>query len=640
MKLKLIGLMLVSLVMSSAMAESAGREWRNYGGDAGASKYSSLDQINARNVGDVKIAWRTPALDPRLKAQYPSLTYSNNFRSTPLVVGGVLYISNAIGLVEARNPATGEVIWTQEPPSTDADGLAGTASRSIAYWQDGRAGRIVTIRSPYLFVLDAKTGKPVASFGENGRVDLRDGGANIRFLWTAPSPIVVKGVIVVGGQPTRSDIADMNQASLPGHLRGFDARTGKLLWTFHTIPREQEFGTETWIDESWQNSGKVKVWAAMSADEDLGYIYAPLSAPANDWWGGKRPGNNLFSDSLVCIDARTGKRVWHYQLVHHDLWDYDLPAAPILVDLPKGHGRKVKAVVQVTKMATVFAFDRLTGEPLWPIEERPVPASTVPGEWTSPTQPFPTKPLPFEPQGLDASRLIDFTPELHQEAVAILDQYVHGPIFTPPSIKGTQPGEKKGTLILPGWVGGANWTGAAVDPREGVLYVPSVNVPFIGGLQADGNGGYKRAREATLYLDGPRGLPLVKPPYGRITAIDLKTGEHVWSVPNGDGPRDHPLLKHLNLPQLGQPGRVAPLLTRTLLFAGEGDKVGISMPPFSGGKLFRAYDKATGKELWKIDLGAGTTGAPMTYQYKGKQYIVVAVGSVDHDAEIVALSLP
>jgi len=363
----------------------------------------------------------------------------------------------------------------------------------------------------------------------------------------------------------------------------------------------------------------------------------PLSAPSNDYYGGARPGNDLYSDSLVALDAKTGKKVWHYQIIHHDLWDYDLTTPPMLADI-KVNGRMRKAAIQVTKTAQVFAFDRVTGEPLFPIVETPVPASTVPGEKASPTQPIPVKPAPFDRQGVSEDQLIDFTPALHAEAVEIMNRYVHGTIFTPPSLKGGPDG-KLGTLYLPGWVGGANWTGAALDPETSVMYVPSVTVPWLAGLESDGKGGYHRAREASLYLDGPQSLPLIKPPYGRITAIDLNTGEHLWMVPNGDGPRDDPALKGLNLPPLGQPGRAAPLLTRSFLFTGEGDMVGISMPKFSGGNMFRAYDKKTGKVVWQTDLGAGTTSPPITYMYKGKQYIVVGVGGVKHPAELVAMSL-
>lgn len=613
-------------------ADSTG-ESHYFGSDAGASKYWPFDQINASNIQNLKIAWRRPAIDAKILADHPDLKFSNNLRGAPIMAGGILYSSDAIGMVEAMDPATGRTLWIQEPPEgpfTQAD-----SSRAIAFWSRGEERRVVTVRGSYLMVLDAKTGKTIKTFGDNGMVDLGDGSGTSHFLWRSPGPLVVKDVIVVGGQSVRNE-AEYEDVNLPGDVRGFDVHTGKLLWTFHTIPREGEFGTDTWLNESWKNNGKAKVWSLLSADEELGYVYAPLSAAANDWYGGRRPGANLFSDSLVCIDARTGKRVWHFQLVHHDLWDYDLPTAPILADLIVG-GKKIKAVLQVTKMAYVFAFDRVTGKPIWPIEERPVPASTVPGEWTSPTQPFPTKPAPFDRIGFTDDDLIDFTPELHRQAVEIMRRYVHGQIFTPPSLKG---GDKLGTIYLPGWVGGANWTGAAIDPETKILYVPSVSVPWLIGLVKMEKGDWRRAQEKSLYPDGPLGLPLVKPPYGRITAIDMNRGEHVWMVPNGDGPRNHPLLKDLHLPPLGQPGRVAPLLTKTLLFVGEGDMVGLSMPPFSGGNMFRAYDKKTGRVLWEKDLDAGTTGAPMSYMYQGKQYIVVAVGGVKHSPELVALALP
>ena len=365
----------------------------------------------------------------------------------------------------------------------------------------------------------------------------------------------------------------------------------------------------------------------------------PLSAPPNDYYGGIRPGDDLFSDSLVAIDAKTGKRVWHFQTVHHDLWDYDIPTPPMLADI-KVNGRMHKAAIQVTKTAFVFAFDRVTGEPLFPIVETPVPASTVPGEKAAKTQPIPAKPKPFDRQGVSEDQLIDFTPQLHAEAVQILSHYMHGSIYTPPSTTAGGPDGMLGTLYMPGWVGGANWTGAALDPQTGIIYVPSVSVPWVAGVEPDGKGGYRRARtQGGLYLDGPQGLPLVKPPYGRITAIDMNSGDHLWMVPNGDGPRNHPLLKDLNLPPLGQAGRAAPLLTKAFLFVGEGSDAGQSMPKFSGGNMFRAYDKKTGKVVWETDLGAGTTSPPITYMYKGKQYIVVSVASLNHSPEIVAMSL-
>jgi quinoprotein glucose dehydrogenase len=635
--LKTAGVALAIALLATAAHAQAKADWPHFGGDLGDTKYSALDQINAKTIGRLKVAWRAPALDPVFRAENPTLVLSNNFRNAPLVVDGVMYVSNLAGKVEARDPASGKVIWREANFPGDPPLSAAYASRGISLWGKGAAARIVTVRGPYLYLLEAKTGAFVTSFGDNGRVDLRDDPKNT-FAWNSPNPTVVKDVIVIGGQPTGPGPTGGAPVSLAGDIRGYDVRTGKRLWTFHTVPHEGEPGTETWENESWRNNGKTKAWSAFSADEQLGYVYVPLSAPNNDYYGGARPGGNLYSDSLVALDARTGKRVWHYQTVHHDLWDYDLPTPPILADI-KVNGRLRKAAIQVTKTNFVFAFDRATGEPLFPIEERPVPASTIPGEKAAPTQPVPLKPAPFDRMGLGPDQIIDFTPALHAEGLQILNRFVHGDIFTPPSVKGGVEG-KEGTIYLPGWVGGANWTGAALDPETGVIYIPSVSVPWVAGLEPDGRGSYRRARpEGGLYLDGPQGLPLVKPPYGRITAIDLNTGDHKWMVPNGGGPRDHPLLKDLNLPPLGQPGRAAPLLTKSFLFIGEGDMVGISIPKFSGGNMFRAYDKTTGKVVWEADLGAGTTSPPISYMHKGKQYIVVGVGGVNHPAELVALSV-
>lgn len=626
----------VALCATTAQAQAtadwaqATADWAHFGGTLGDTKYSALDQINAKTIDRLKIVWRAPALDPALRAENPALVPSNNFRNAPLVVGGVMYVSNQIGLVEARDPGNGKLIWRQGAFPGDPRLTPAAASRALAMWGKGAGARIVTVRGSYLYLLDDRTGNPIEDFGNKGRVDLREAPKTL-FSWSAPAPIVVGDVIVVGGQPIAIGVTDINKASLTGNVRGFDVRTGKLLWTFHTVPQEGEPGVETWEDESWRQGGKTKVWSAFSADEKLGIVYLPLSAPPSDYYGVSRPGDNLYSDSLVAVDARTGKKIWHYQTVHHDLWDYDLPSPPMLADI-KVNGRMRQAAIQVTKMAYVFAFDRATGEPLFPIVETPVPVSTMPGEKASPTQPIPAKPKPFDRQGMTKDNLIDFTPALRAEAEQILSRYQHGEMYTPPSVAGGPDG-KLGTLYLPGWVGGANWTGAALDPETGVIYVPSVSVPWIG------RDNYKRPPESSLYMEGPQGLPMVKPPYGRITAIDMNSGDHLWMVPNGDGPRDHPLLKDLNLPPLGQAGRAAPLLTRSFLFIGEGDRVGLSIPKLSGGNMFRAYDKKTGKVVWQADLGAGTTSPPITYMHKGKQYIVVGVGGVDHPAELVALSV-
>ena len=619
------------VVHSKAQTGAADGGWRFHGGDARSTRYSPLDQINRDSVGSLQIAWRHPGIDPQISAGNPTLAVNNNFRSTPIMIDGVLYGSNAIGLVEAIDPASGRTIWTQEPSVRGIEGLRGTASRGVAYWAGGSDRRILAVRGEYLYALNAATGKPYSDFGENGRVDLKSGMSPLmtRYSWTS-APLVVRDVVIVGASGSDTPL---NKEAAPGDVRAFDIRSGKLRWTFHVIPREGEPGVETWEDESWKYSGNANPWSLLSADEELGYLYLPLTSATSDWYGGHRRGDNLFSDSIVCIDAATGKRIWHYQLVHHDLWDYDLPAAPIVADITVDGGR-VKAVVQVTKQGFAFVFDRVTGKPVWPIEEHPVPQSDVPGEKTARTQPVPTKPAPFDRQGVTIDDLIDFTPELRSEARASIQEYRIGPVFTPPSAAGT--------IMLPGWVGGADWGGAAFDPESGLLYVPSVTAPItISLVEQDPNRGnlryvYKR-RDYTL---GPRGLPLLKPPYGRITAIDLNRGEHVWMVPNGDGPRDHPLLKDLHLPPLGQPGRAAPLLTKSLLFLGEGDPINLATPVGGGGTKFRAYDKKTGQVVWETDLPAGTTGAPMTYLHRGTQYVVVAIGGTKHAAEFVAFARP
>jgi len=635
------------LVLATAVVHSQSGEWRSYSGDPGSRKYSPLDQITKANVRNLKIAWRRPAVDPQLLARDSELKFQNNFRATPLMVNGVLYSPNGIGLVEAFNPGTGQTIWVQElPPGVALRG--GDSTRGVAYWRDGANERIFVQRGEALMALNLRTGQPYRDFGSDGVVNLGfPPETKTGYYWTG-APQICRDVVIVGGSMTDSP---ENKSAPPGDVRAYDVRSGKLRWTFHVIPRAGEFGVDTWKNDSWKYTGHANLWSLISADEELGFAYLPLTSATSDMFGGHRVGDNLFANTLVAVRCQTGERVWHHQLVHHDLWDFDLPAAPILADI-RVDGKPIRAVVQVTKQAFAFVFDRVTGQPVWPIEERPVPQSKTPGEQTSPTQPFPSKPPAFDRQGITIDDLIDFTPELRAAAIEIVKNYQIGPLFTPPSIRG--PGSPtKGTIQLPGSVGGADWQGAALDPDTGMLYVPSITGPFVADI-VEGNeestdlAFTKGTRE---YPPAVMGLPLLKPPYGRITAIDLNKGEIVWTVANGDGPRDHPLLKHLNLPPLGHPGRSAPLLTKTLLFVGEGDpimaapaRVPAGMPlaiaPGAGGRKFRAYDKATGQVVWETEFAAGTTGAAMTYFYQGKQYIIVAVGSRDHPAEFIALSLP
>ena len=621
-------------------------EWDAYGADTGATKYTALDQIDAGNVQQLEIAWRRPALDASYLELNPQQRYTNSWNGTPLVKNGVAYITNGVGLVEAFDPGTGETIWTQAPPG-GVEGLPGASTRGPAYWSDGESGRILVQRGTHLYALDANTGEAIRDFGEDGRANLQLIPEEFeRFRWGGV-PMVVRDVVIIGQAMTDTFA---NKEAPRGDVRAFDVRTGELRWTFNTIPQQGQFGTDTWQDRSWSYTGHANMWALFSADEELGLVYMPISSSTNDMYGGHRIGDNLFSQSLVAVNAETGERVWHYQLVHHGLWDYDPPAAPILMDITV-EGREIKAVAQITKQAFTYVFDRETGEPVWDIEERPVPQSDVPGEVTSPTQPFPTKPAAFDRQGATIDNLIDFTPELRAEALEIVSNYVMGPLFTPPTIS-TENGTQ-GTIQLPGSQGGADVQGAAFDPETGYLYIPSITSAFVADLLPGDSEVTNLAytKGSRRWIAGPQGLPLFKPPYGRITAIDMNTGEHVWMVPNGDGPRDHPAIAHLNLGKLGVPGRPSPLLTRSLLFIGEGatnqnrnSRIPPDMPmeiaTNSGGPMFRAYDKTNGEVVWEIELPAGTSNAPVSYLHDNKQYLVVAVGDRTHSPELIAFALP
>jgi quinoprotein glucose dehydrogenase len=644
----LVGALLVS-AGAAAQHGAAGGQWRAYSGDSGSTKYSPLDQIDAANAGRLRIAWRRPAVDASITSQVPGLRYGASYRATPLMIAGVLYSPNGIGFVEAFDAGTGRTIWVETPLDEGANRYAGTVTRGVGYWADGDDERILVQRGEYLMALDAETGAHIRTFGDGGRVNLsRDLERGLTHTWSG-APFVVGDVVVVGH--TTNDTFDSMTAA-PGDVRAYDVRTGALRWIFHVVPREGELGTETWANESWKYSGHASAWSLFSADEELGLVYLPLSSATNDMYGGHRLGDNLFSQSIVAVNARTGERVWHYQTVHHDLWDFDLAAAPVLMDIAVD-GRSIKAIAQVTKQAFVFVLDRVTGEPVWPIEEKPVPRSNVPGERTAATQPFPTKPPPFDLQGSQQENLIDFTPELRKEALEIVSRYTTGPLFTPPTIRDDGPGGNLGTIQMPGSQGGANWHGAAFDPETQRFYVPSMHSPFVADIEP-GDSEFTDLRYikgTRLWMGGPQGLPLFKPPYGRITAYDMHEGEIEWQVANGNGPRNHPAIRHLNLPPLGNPGRAAPLLTKTLLFVGEGSPAmivpsriqpgqPIETAPSYGEPYFRAYDKATGEVVAELELPAGTTGAPMTYMHGGKQYIVVAVGGPNAPPEFIALALP
>ena len=633
---------------------AADGEWRYYGGDAGGTRYAPLDQIDRDNVADLEIKWRWSAANFGASPEI-------NSQVTPLMVNGVLYATAGTRRnVVAIDAATGETLWMWRiDEGTRGEDAPRKNHRGVAYWTDGVVERILYITAGYrLISLDAQTGRPDLAFGEEGIVDLFEGLDRPRppdgRIGASSPPMIVGDIAVIGGAlsafaPGRGNIA--------GFVRGYDVRTGERRWIFHTVPLAGEFGNETWEDDSWRYTGNTAVWAPMSADLELGYVYLPVETPTNDLYGGDRPGDNLFAESLVALDAETGERVWHFQFIHHGIWDWDIPTAPMLLDITVD-GREIKAVAQVTKQAWTYVFDRETGEPVWPIEERAVAQSAVPGEQTSATQPFPTKPEPFDRQGLSFDDLIDFTPELRAEAEQIASEYRLGPIFTPPSLVGADG--LRGTLMLPAMTGGANWQGGAVDPETGILYVSSVTNPMrvvprapgrtlevpggalpVGGGRPPPAAGQARTGPRGCGAMGPQGLPLVKPPWGRITAIDLNTGEHVWMVPNGDTPdcvKNHPALQGIDIPPTGKAERGGILVTKTLVFAGEGSGL-FAAPRETGGPMFRAYDKQTGAVIAEFELPANQSGLPMTYMVDGTQYIVVAVSARGHPSELVALAV-
>ena len=627
----------VSLAVDTTV-EGKTVEWLHHRGDAGSMNYSALDLINRENVSELEIAWRWRS-DNFGPISWP------NLQTTPLMANGVLYATAGLRrAVVAIDAESGETLWMYRIDEGERGENAPRKGpgRGVAYRRDGDHETVFVISPGYhLIALDAKNGRPLDSFGDGGIVDLKanldqDMDLEKARIGSSSPPIVVGDVVIVGSAFPFGGAPPTKEMPV-GNVTGYDAITGERLWIFHTIPQPGEPGHETWLDDSWKYTGNVGVWAPMSADPELGYVYLPTEAPTGDFYGGHRPGDNLYSQSLVCLDAKTGKRVWHFQTVHHGIWDYDVPAPPVLLDI-NVDGKEIPAVAQITKHGLTFVFDRRTGEPVWPIVETPFPASNVPGEETAPSQPIPSLPEPFMPNGVIDDQLNDLTPEILAEARRIASEYTLGPVYTPATLYTEL---NKGTLVSPSGGGGANWQGAVADPESGIMYVSSAATLGVLGMISDPDRSNMRYVQRSESIDGPFGLPLLQPPWGRITAIDLNTGKVLWTIANGDTPdsiRNHEKLAGVDLPRTGHLERAGLLVTRSLLFAGEGAGL---YGMWGGGTKFRAHDKRTGDILAEVDLGGvRQSGIPMTYAIDGKQYIVVAAGAPNHAGELVALTLP
>ncbi len=643
-----VGLIFTAVAaVTSAQQGAQGGEWRHYGGDEANTRYSALDQINAENFNDLELVWRMKTDNFGPAPEY-------NFESTPLMVDGVIYTTAGTRrAVVAADAGTGEYLWMHRLD----EGERGAATprrlsgRGLAYRDDGGAGQIIYVTPGYrMIALDALTGRRVAGFGTDGIVDLMqnmdqeiDPIAGEIGLHAAP--LVAGDTIIVGAAHVPGS-APRSMRNTKGYVRGFDADSGERKWIFHTIPGGDEYGNDTWLNESWRYTGNTGVWGQISVDLELGIVYLPTEMPTNDYYGGHRHGDNLFSDSIVAVDLESGERLWHFQAIHHDVWDWDFPCAPVLVDVEiEGRPGITKVIAQPSKQSWLYVLDRETGEPIWPIEERSMPPSDVPGELLALTQPFPTRPPAYDRQGVGEEDLIDFTPELRAEALERVANFRMGPIFTPPVV--ADPDGPYGTLMLPSAGGGTNWPGGSVDPETGIFYQYSfTNVTSLGLVnnpeRSDmnfirGNPAGVAARDRALTI---RGLPLIKPPWGRISAIDLRTGDIVWQIAHGETPdnvREHPDLQGLDIPRTGRSGRVGTLITKTLVIAGEPG----TFTTASGerGAMLRAYDKASGAEVGQVLMPVGVSGSPMTYMHDGAQYIVVAVSGGGQVGELLAFRL-
>ena len=638
---------LLGIGASPAAGQTGNGEWRSYGGDIANTRYAPLDQITAENFDELEVAWR-------LKTDNFGPAPEYNFQSTPLMVGGVVYTTAGLRRAAiALDAATGELLWMHRIDEGERAENAPRrrSGRGLAYRDDGGDGQIFYVTPGYRLIgLNAKTGARLADFGDDGIVDLmlnmdQDIDPLAGEIGLHATPLVAGDTVVIGAAHVPGS-APRSMRNTKGYVRGFDATTGVRKWIFHTIPGADEYGNDSWLNDSWRYTGNTGVWGQISADLELGIVYLPTEMPTNDYYGGHRHGDNLFSDSIVAVDIDTGERLWHLQAIHHDVWDWDFPCAPVLIDV-EIDGVERKLLVQPSKQAWLYVLDRITGEPIWPIEEREMPASDVPGELLSRTQPFPTHPPAYDRQGVSIDDLIDFTPELRAEAVELVSNFRIGPIFTPPVVAETDG--PYGTLMLPSTGGGATWPGGSVDPETDIFYQYSYTQVVSLGLVHDpersdmdfirGNPPGVPAPRRALNV---RGLPLVKPPWGRISAIDLATGDILWQIAHGETPdnvRNHPDLAGLDIPRTGRAGRVGTLVTKSLLIAAETGT--FTTPSGAVGAMLRAYDKATGDEVGAVYMPASVSGgAPMTYMHEGRQYIVMAIGGAGFPGELIAYRLP
>jgi len=669
-------------ICPSAHAQGAGQnvDWPVYLGDVSGSKYKPLDQINASNFSNLEVAWRFKTDNI---GNHPEF----KLEGTPLEVGGVVYATagSRRGVI-ALDAVTGELLWVHG----EKEGARGAAAprqlsgRGPAYWSDGKDARILYVTPGYqLIALDAKTGQRIAAFGNNGAVDLKaDSDQTIKPNLTTgeigwqSAPTVVGDKVLVGSA-FREGFTPTSADNNKGTARAYDVRSGRKIWEFHTIPRKGEPGYETWMKGSAEHTGNTGVWTEMTADPQAGLVYLPVESPTSDFYGGTRPGNNLYANSLVAVDIDTGKVKWFFQFIHHEIWDYDMSSAPLLMDITVG-GKPVKAVAEPSKMGMLYVFDRITGKPVWPIPEKKVAKGEVPGEWYALTQPIPSKPAPYARTGVASDDLIDFTPQLHQKALALVKNYKIGPIYTPPVVSKAEPGPVA-TLGLGPANGGTNWPGGSFNPETHTVYTyacnsclltmglvppppgmtdlpyvigeagqPTVMINAAGADQGADAPQAKKASAPSSAANRPRrsltidGLPLIKPPYGTISAINLDTGAIEWQVAHGETPdyiRSNPALKGIALPRTGQTGfNIGTLLTKTLVIAGDAEVT--TTPDHPRGAMLRAYDQKTGKEVGNVLMPAGQSGSPMTYMVGGKQYIIVAVSGGNYSGEYICYTLP